>query len=91
MPYCYKGSSKQWNVKWFYISGQHELEISVTEQILKFIPIQESTIRFVSSGTGIVQHTVRLIRSYAGKNKFRKIEGHYHSWADNVFFQLFPN
>ena len=53
--------------KGFIYSGQHELEISVAEQTLKFIPMQDSTVRFASSGTEIVQPVIRLIRSYAWK------------------------
>ena len=76
--------------KGFIYSGQHELEISVAEQALKFIPMQDSTVRFASSGTEIVQLAIRLIRSYTGKNKFIKFEGHYHGWADNVCFSVNP-
>ena len=76
--------------KGFIYSGQHELENSVAEQALKFIPMQDSTVRFASSGTENVQLAIRLIRSYTGKNKFINFEGHYHGWADNVFFSVNP-
>jgi len=76
--------------KGFVYSAQHELEISVAEQALKFIPMQDSTVRFASSGTEIVQLAIRLIRSYTGKQKFIKFEGHYHGWADNVSFSVNP-
>ena len=52
----------------FICSGQHDFEISVTEQTLKLIQMQDSTVRFASSGTEIVQlviRLIRLIRSYA--------------------------
>ena len=76
--------------KGFIYSGQHELENTVVEQALKFIPMQDSTVRFASSGTENVQLAIRLIRSYTGKNKFINFEGHYHGWADNVFFSVNP-
>ena len=55
----------------FIYSDQHDFEISVTEQTLKLIQMQDSTVRFASFGTEIVQLVIRLIRSYAWKNKFK--------------------
>ena len=55
--------------KGFTYAGQHELEISVAEQALKFVPMQDSAIRLASSGTEIVQLAIRLTRSYTGKSK----------------------
>ena len=76
--------------KGFTYAGQHEPEISVAEQALKFIPMQDSTFKFASSGIEIIQLAISLIRSYTGKNKFIKFEGHYHGWADSVFFSVNP-
>ena len=72
-------------------SAQHELEISLAELALKLVPLKNSTIRFATSGTEIVQLAIRLIRSYTKKEKYIKFEGHYHGWADNVLFSNNPN
>ena len=77
--------------KGFIYSAQHELEISLAELALKLVPLKNSTIRFATSGTEIVQLAIRLIRSYTKKEKYIKFEGHYHGWADNVLFSNNPN
>jgi len=77
--------------KGFIYSGQHDLEISVTEQALKLIKMQDSTVRFASSGTEIVELAIRLIRIYTGKNKFIKFRAITMVGQIMYFFQLIQN
>lgn len=63
-----------------YGSG-HEGERLWAEQIVKLIPSAER-VRFVSSGTEATLLSMRLARSYTGKNTILKFEGHFHGWND---------
>jgi hypothetical protein len=49
--------------KGFIYSGQHELEISVAEQTLKFFPMQDSTVRFASSGMKLSNQLLDLLEA----------------------------
>ena len=71
-------------------AGQHELEIVVSELVTSIVPCAEQ-VRFASSGTEIVQAALRLARGYTGRNKFIKFEGHFHGWADSVYYSHHPS
>ncbi|MBM3944241.1 MAG: aspartate aminotransferase family protein [SAR202 cluster bacterium] len=66
-------------------AGQHEMEVEVAEAVQKAVPCAE-LVRFGSSGTEVVQAALRLARSFTGRSKFIKFEGHYHGWVDSVLY-----
>ena len=61
--------------------GTDELEIKVAEKIMKMCP-HVDMLRFSNSGTEATLHTMRFARSYTGRSKIIKFEGHYHGWHD---------
>ena len=68
-------------------SGQHELEIRVSEMIQKVVPSAE-LVRYAASGTEAVQVALRVARAYTGRPKFIKFEGQYHGWMDSVAYSM---
>lgn len=70
-------------------SGQHVLEITVSEAIQKMVPSAE-LVRYASSGTEVVQAALRVARAYTGRSKFIKFEGQYHGWVDSVSYSTTP-
>ena len=62
---------------------QCDLEESVCERIVRFVPSAEM-VRFGLSGTESVQNAIRLARAYTRKPKFVRFEGHFHGNADNI-------
>ena len=66
-------------------AGQHELEIQVAELVQGMVPCAE-LVRFASSGTEVVQAALRVARAFTARDLIVKFEGHYHGWADGVFF-----
>ena len=71
-------------------SGQHELEIEVSEMVKEIVPCAE-LVRYANSGTEVDQVALRLARGYTGRNKFIKFEGHFHGWADSVYYSVQPD
>ena len=72
------------------LSGQHEVEISVSEMVQKIVPSAE-LVRYANSGTEVVQAALRVARAYTGRNKFIKFEGQFHGWMDSVFYSHAPS
>jgi len=70
-------------------AGQHELELTVAEELVKLIPCAELC-RFSLSGSEVVQAAIRLARAATGRTKFLRFEGHYHGWFDNVLIGVAP-
>jgi glutamate-1-semialdehyde 2,1-aminomutase len=70
-------------------AGQHELEITVAEQLVDLIPCAELC-RFGLSGSDMVQVAMRLARAVTGRSKILRFEGHYHGWLDNVLISSAP-
>jgi glutamate-1-semialdehyde 2,1-aminomutase len=68
-------------------AGQHELEIEVSEALVRLIPCAELC-RFGLSGSELVQAAMRLARAVTGHNKILRFEGHYHGWFDNVLLNV---
>lgn len=64
-------------------AGQHELEITVAEALVRLLPSAELC-RFGLSGSEMVQAAMRLARAITGRTKILRFEGHYHGWFDNV-------
>ena len=70
-------------------AGQHELEITVSEALVRLIPCAELC-RFGLSGSEVVQAAMRLARAATGRSKILRFEGHYHGWFDNVLISVAP-
>ena len=70
-------------------AGQHELEITVAEALVRLLPSAELC-RFGLSGSEMVQAAMRLARAITGRTKILRFEGHYHGWFDNVLISVAP-
>lgn len=70
-------------------AGQHLAEVELAEALQRMIPCAELT-RFCLSGSEAVQAALRVARTYTGRSKFIKFEGHYHGWLDSVAFSIHP-
>ena len=66
-----------------------ELEVEWGELVKKLVPSAEQ-VKFVSSGTEATIMAIRLARSFTGKNKIVKFEGHFHGWHDGVMAGVKP-
>ncbi len=66
----------------------NELEIKLSEKLIKHIPCAE-LVNFHNSGSEAVHSALRLARAYTGKDKIIKFEGHYHGWHDSVDISAF--
>lgn len=58
-----------------------ELEITLAEQVMDFMPGIEM-LRFVNSGTEATMSALRLARAHTGRDKIVKFEGCYHGHGD---------
>lgn len=67
--------------------AQHELEVEAAEAFVKTVEWADM-VRIANTGTEIVQAAIRLARAYTGRRKIVRFDGHYHGWADNIFFSL---
>ena len=66
-----------------------ELEVEWGGLVKKLVLSAES-VKFVSSGTEATLMAIRLARSFTGKNKIVKFEGHFHGWHDSVMAGVKP-
>lgn len=67
----------------------HRLEIEWGELVKELVPSAER-VKFVSSGTEATLMALRLARTFTGKNKIVKFEGHFHGWHDSVISGVKP-
>ncbi|MCA9042538.1 MAG: aspartate aminotransferase family protein [Planctomycetaceae bacterium] len=61
-----------------------EISSRVAEKIKRLYPSME-LMRFANSGTEAIASSVRLARTYTGREKLIVFEGHYHGWSDALF------
>lgn len=57
-------------------------EVEIAELIVGMVPSVEK-VRMVNSGTEATMSAVRVARGYTGRDKFIKMEGHYHGHGDS--------
>ena len=57
-------------------------EIEIAELIINMVPSVEK-VRMVNSGTEATMSAIRVARGYTGRDKFIKMEGHYHGHGDS--------
>ncbi len=59
----------------------HEVEVELAEKIVKHVPCADM-VRIFNTGSDAASVAVRMARTYTGKEKIVKFEGHYHGWHD---------
>lgn len=57
-------------------------EVEIAELIAGMVPSVEK-VRMVNSGTEATMSAIRVARGYTGRDKFIKMEGHYHGHGDS--------
>lgn len=57
-------------------------EVEIAELIVSMVPSVEK-VRMVNSGTEATMSAIRVARGYTGREKFIKMEGHYHGHGDS--------
>ena len=57
-------------------------EVEIAELIVSMVPSVEK-VRMVNSGTEATMSAIRVARGYTGRDKFIKLEGHYHGHGDS--------
>ncbi|MBC6368799.1 glutamate-1-semialdehyde 2,1-aminomutase [Algoriphagus sp. AK58] len=57
-------------------------EVEIAELIVSMVPSVEK-VRMVNSGTEATMSTIRVARGFTGRDKFIKMEGHYHGHGDS--------
>lgn len=69
--------------------ASHELEPQLAEAVCRTVPSAELCI-FSNTGTEAAQVAIRIARAATGRNRIIKFLGHYHGWADSVYFGVTP-
>jgi glutamate-1-semialdehyde 2,1-aminomutase len=64
--------------------SQHRGEGALAELIVAAVPGAEQVV-FSGSGSEAVAVALRIARTYTGRPKVLKFEGHYHGWLDTIF------
>lgn len=57
-------------------------EVEIAELIVRMVPSVEK-VRMVNSGTEATMSAIRVARGFTGRDKFIKMEGHYHGHGDS--------
>ena len=57
-------------------------EVEIAELIVEMVPSVEK-VRMVNSGTEATMSAIRVARGFTGRDKFIKMEGHYHGHGDS--------
>jgi len=57
-------------------------EVMIAELIVSMVPSVEK-VRMVNSGTEATMSAIRVARGFTGRDKFIKMEGHYHGHGDS--------
>ncbi len=63
----------------------HELEVVAAEAAIAAVPSWEQ-MRFSNTGTEAVMLALRIARAYTNRTKVLCFEGHFHGWADTIYF-----
>ena len=70
-------------------SGETEFQTALAQKICEMVPSAE-LVRFASSGTEATMYAIRTARSYTGKEKIVKFEGHFHGIHDYATWSFAP-
>jgi glutamate-1-semialdehyde 2,1-aminomutase len=68
-------------------AGQHRLESQVAELLVQTVPCAEKVL-FSQTGTEAILAALRIARGATGRQKVLKFQGHYHGWADGLFYNV---
>lgn len=75
--------------KSYTLGAQHPLEVVLAKRMVEVLPGVEQ-VAFSNTGSEAVQSAIRIARTYTGKKKIVKFEGHYHGWLNNVLVSYKP-
>lgn len=75
--------------KSYTLGAQHPLEVTLAKRLVEILPGVEQ-VAFSNTGSEAVQSAIRIARTYTGKRKIVKFEGHYHGWLNNVLVSYKP-
>ena len=67
--------------KGFHYSACHELEVALSEMVVRLIPCAEK-VRLMQSGTEANMLAIRMARAFTGRNKLIKFRGNFHGYWD---------
>jgi glutamate-1-semialdehyde 2,1-aminomutase len=67
----------------------HDLEGQAAAAVTARMPSVD-LLRFGNSGTECVQYAIRFARSFTGREKILRFEGHYHGWSDAIHWSGHP-
>ena len=70
-------------------SYETEHHSRLAKMVVDLIPCAD-LVRFTNSGTEATMHAIRAARSYAGKDKIVKFQGHFHGFHDYMQFNWWP-
>jgi len=71
------------------LGASHRLEIEASEKLCQHIPSFER-VRYANSGSEAVMAALRLARTYTGRDKILRFEGHFHGQSDTINFSSKP-
>jgi glutamate-1-semialdehyde 2,1-aminomutase len=66
-----------------------EAQIALAERLVQSIPAFEM-VRFTTTGTEAAAYAVRIARTYTGRARVLKFEGHFHGFNDPLAFSFWP-
>ena len=75
--------------KGWHFGLAHELEVTLSESIIRNVPSAE-LVRFASSGSEANLFAVRLARTHTGRKKIAKFEGCWHGAYDPLHIAVSP-
>lgn len=75
--------------KSYTLGAQHPLEVALAEKLVALLPGVDQ-VAFSNTGSEAVQSAIRIARTYTGRKKIVKFEGHYHGWLNNVLVSYKP-
>ncbi len=70
-------------------SCETEHHVALARRLTELVPCAE-LVRFAGSGTETVMHALRLARSFTGRDRIIKFEGHFHGYCDALNFSAAP-
>jgi len=67
-----------------------EAQITLAERLVEAIPCFE-LVRFTLSGSEATSYALRVARTYTGRARVLKFEGHFHGYTDPLAFSFWPS
>jgi glutamate-1-semialdehyde 2,1-aminomutase len=73
----------------FMCAMENEYQASMAQKLVKTIPAMEM-VRYTLSGTETTYYAIKVARSYTGRTKVLKFEGHFHGFNDYLAYNYWP-